>query len=105
MKFRHGHGFRRSLSAAGTSLAALFEAAGLSLDVALTARDADVINAYVRIGLGIGILACVAIDSIEDTDLVAVETSHLFESHTSWIGFRRGSVLRAYMYDSKRRMS
>jgi LysR family cys regulon transcriptional activator len=23
----------------------------------------------------------------------------LFEAHTTWIGFRRGSVLRAYMYE------
>jgi LysR family transcriptional regulator, cys regulon transcriptional activator len=82
-----------------SSLPALFEAAGLSLDVALTARDADVIKTYVRIGLGVGILACVAINSTADTDLVAVEASHLFEGHSTWIGFRRGSVLRAYMYD------
>jgi LysR family cys regulon transcriptional activator len=82
-----------------SSLPALFETAGLSLDVALTARDADVIKTYVRIGLGIGILACVAIDSTADADLVALDASHLFESHTTWIGFRRGSVLRAYMYD------
>src|SRR5260221_9668537 len=34
----------------------LFETAGLSLDVALTARDSDVIKTYVRIGLGVGIL-------------------------------------------------
>ena len=40
-----------------SSLPALFETAGLSLDVALTARDSDVIKTYVRIGLGVGILA------------------------------------------------
>jgi LysR family transcriptional regulator, cys regulon transcriptional activator len=39
-----------------SSLPALFETAGLSLDVALTARDSDVIKTYVRIGLGVGIL-------------------------------------------------
>jgi LysR family transcriptional regulator, cys regulon transcriptional activator len=82
-----------------SSLPALFETAGLSLDVALTARDADVIKTYVRIGLGIGILACVALDATADADLVALDASHLFERHTTWIGFRRGSVLRAYMYD------
>ncbi len=37
-----------------SSLPALFETAGLSLDVALTARDSDVIKTYVRIGLGVG---------------------------------------------------
>jgi LysR family transcriptional regulator, cys regulon transcriptional activator len=52
-----------------SSLPALFETAGLSLDVALTARDADVIKTYVRIGLGVGILACVALDPRADADL------------------------------------
>src|ERR1700677_3249212 len=82
-----------------SSLPALFERARLSLNVALTARDADVIKTYVRIGLGVGILACVALDTTADADLVALDASHLFESHTTWIGFRRGSVLRVYMYD------
>jgi LysR family transcriptional regulator, cys regulon transcriptional activator len=82
-----------------SSLPALFETAGLSLNVALTARDADVIKTYVRIGLGVGILACVALDKTADADLVVLDASHLFESHTTWIGFRRGSVLRVYMYD------
>jgi LysR family transcriptional regulator, cys regulon transcriptional activator len=82
-----------------SSLPALFEAAGLSLDVALTARDADVIKTYVRVGLGVGILASVAIDPAADTDLVVLDASHLFESHATWIGFRRGSVLRVYMYE------
>jgi LysR family cys regulon transcriptional activator len=82
-----------------SSISAEFEAAGLPFDVALTARDADVIKTYVRIGLGVGILASVAFDPTTDDDLVALDASHLFESQTSWIGFRRGSVLRAYMYD------
>ena len=82
-----------------SSLTDQFEAAGLSLDVALTARDADVIMTYVRVGLGVGILAGVAFDPASDQDLVALNASHLFESHTTWIGFRRGSVLRGYMYD------
>jgi LysR family cys regulon transcriptional activator len=82
-----------------SSLPVLFAAAGLSLDVALTARDADVIKTYIRIGLGVGIMACVAMDPKDDGDLVVLDASHLFESHTTWIGFRRASVLRVYMYD------
>jgi len=39
------------------SLYALFETAGLSLNVSLTARDSDVLKTYVRAGLGVGILA------------------------------------------------
>src|SRR6202046_2037929 len=82
-----------------SSLPALFESAGLSLNVALTARDADVIKTYVRIGLGVGILACVAFDPKVDADLIALDAAHLFEGHTTWIGFRRSALLRAYMYE------
>jgi LysR family transcriptional regulator, cys regulon transcriptional activator len=82
-----------------SSLLALFETAGLSLNVALTARDADVIKTYVRVGLGVGILAKIAVDPIIDSDLLTLDAAHLFEGHTTWIGFRRGALLRAYMYE------
>src|SRR6201998_1726263 len=82
-----------------SSLPALFETAGLSLDVALTARDSDVIKTYVRIGLGVGILARLAIDRADDSDLAVLDAAHLFEGHTTWIGFRRSALLRAYMYE------
>ena len=72
---------------------------GLSLDVALTARDSDVIKTYVRIGLGVGIVARLSIDPIADSDLVVLDAAHLFEGHTTWIGFRRSALLRAYMYE------
>jgi LysR family cys regulon transcriptional activator len=82
-----------------SSLPALFETAGLSLDVALTARDSDVIKTYVRIGLGVGILAKLAVDPVLDSDLIALDAAHLFEGHSTWIGFRRGALLRDYMYE------
>ncbi len=88
-----------------SSLPALFEAAGLSLDVALTAQDADVIKTYVRVGLGVGIVASVAIDPASDADLVALNASHLFEGHTTWVGFRRGGLLRGYMYEFIERLA
>ena len=68
-------------------------------NVVLTARDADVIKTYVRLGLGIGIVASMAIDPVQDADLVEIDTSHLFPAHTSWIGFRRGGLLRKYQID------
>lgn len=88
-----------------SSLPALFEAAGLSPDFALTAQDADVIKTYVRIGLGVGIVAGVAIDPAGDADLVVRDARHLFAGHTTWVGFRRGSLLRAYMYDFLERLA
>src|SRR5690606_20935741 len=66
---------------------------------ALTARDADVIKTYVRLGLGIGIVASMAMDPREDADLVSIDASHLFPAHSTWVGFHQGALLRGYMYD------
>jgi LysR family cys regulon transcriptional activator len=82
-----------------SSLPQIFAKAGLTANVALTARDADVIKTYVRLGFGVGILADVAVDPEADRDLVSIDASHLFPLHTTWIGFTRGGLLRRYMYD------
>jgi LysR family cys regulon transcriptional activator len=82
-----------------SSLYEIFANDGLVPNVVLTARDADVIKTYVRLGLGIGIVASMAIDPEEDADLVAIDTSHLFPEHVTWIGFRRGGLLRKYQLD------
>jgi LysR family cys regulon transcriptional activator len=76
-----------------------FAAHGLRPDVVLTAVDADVIKTYVRLGLGIGIIASMAYDPKTDSDLVRLSADHLFEPSTTHIGFRRGMYLRGYMYD------
>lgn len=72
---------------------------GLAPKVVFTAADADVIKTYVRLGLGIGIIASMAFDETIDSDLVALDASHLFEPSTTKIGFRRGTFLRGFMYD------
>lgn len=76
-----------------------FNAKGLSPKVVFTAADADVIKTYVRLGLGVGIVAKMAYDPALDDDLVAIDASHLFEPSITKIGFRRGTFLRGYMYD------
>lgn len=76
-----------------------FNDRGLVPKVVFTATDADVIKTYVRLGLGIGIVAHMAHDPVKDTDLVALEASHLFKPSITSIGFRRGTYLRSYMYD------
>ncbi len=76
-----------------------FNQAGLTPKIVFTATDADVIKTYVRLGVGIGVVASMAIDEEVDTDLVRIDASHLFEYSTTKIGFRRGNFLRGYMYD------
>lgn len=67
--------------------------------VVFTATDADVIKTYVRLGLGVGIIASMAHDPVLDSDLVCLEAKHLFQASTTKIGFRRGAFLRGFMYD------
>ncbi len=72
---------------------------GLVPKVVFTAADADVIKTYVRLGLGIGIVARMAYDEEADSDLVALDASHLFAPSVTKIGCRRGTFLRGYMYE------
>ncbi len=72
---------------------------GLAPKVVFTAADADVIKTYVRLGLGVGIIAKMAYNEELDSDLVALDASHLFQPSTTKIGFRRGTFLRGYMYE------
>lgn len=77
-----------------------FRHEGLSANVVFTATDADVIKTYVRLGLGIGIIAQMAFDPLTDgKDLVALPAAHLFEASVTHIGFRRGTFLRGFMFD------
>jgi len=82
-----------------SSLHSVFAREGLVPKVALTARDSDVIKTYVRLGLGVGIVASVAIESMHDADLAVLDASHLFPIHTTWVGFRRGTLLRNFAYE------
>lgn len=76
-----------------------FTARGLTPRVVFTAADADVIKTYVKLGLGIGIIARMAFDEKNDSELVALDASHIFDSSITKIGFQRGLSLRAYMLD------
>jgi LysR family cys regulon transcriptional activator len=77
----------------------VFRNAQLKPVVAFTATDADVIKTYVRLGMGVGIVAKMAYDSRQDQDLVQLDAGHLFAANVTKIGFRRGMFLRCYMYD------
>lgn len=76
-----------------------FDFEGLTPKVVFTAADADVIKTYVKLGLGIGIIAQMAFDEKIDNDLVSIDASHLFSASITKIGFLRGTFLRGYMYD------
>ena len=81
-----------------SSLKKAFADQGLVPEVVFTARDADVIKTYVKMGMGVGIIASMSQDC-EEAGLRAIEAPGLFPRSTTWIGFRRDAVLTKYMVD------
>ena len=82
-----------------SSLKRAFAEEGLEPDVVFTARDADVIKTYVRMGMGVGIVASMAADSDDKESLQLIDAEGLFPRSTTWIGYRKNAVLRRYMFD------
>ena len=82
-----------------SSLKRAFADEGLEPDVVFTARDADVIKTYVRMGLGVGIVASMAADCADKKDLQVIDAEGLFPRSTTWIGYRKNAVLRRYMVE------
>jgi len=76
-----------------------FNAQNLEPQVVFTAVDADVIKTYVKLGLGVGIIAKMAYDPEVDKDLIALDASHLFGSSVTKIAIRKDSFVRRYIYD------
>ena len=76
-----------------------FAARGLTPNVVFTATDSDVIKTYVRLGLGVGIIAKMGYDPELDQGLCALDASHLFNNSTTRIGLKHNAYLRSYMYD------
>jgi LysR family cys regulon transcriptional activator len=71
----------------------------LQPEVVLEAIDSDVIKTYVRLGLGVGILAEMAVrDDPPGGDLVARPAGHLFGMNVSRVAFKRGAYLRNFVY-------
>ena len=75
-----------------------FERAEVVPDIVMTALDADVIKAYVELGLGIGIIASMACSAERDPHLRLLDARHLFDANTSRIAVRRNTYLRGYAY-------
>lgn len=75
-----------------------FAREGLDPEVVLTAMDADVIKTYVELGMGVGIVASIAVDPERDRHLRMLDARHLFEVNLTRLAIRRGSWLRGYAY-------
>lgn len=73
-----------------------FRKARLETDIVLTAMDSDVIQQYVGLGLGVGIVASMAVENGVASNLRTIEAGHLFAVNTTRLAVRRGAYLRGY---------
>jgi LysR family cys regulon transcriptional activator len=82
-----------------TRVDAAFAHRRLKPNVVLEAIDSDVIKTYVRLGLGVGIVAEMAVreDGLGG-ELVAKPAGHLFGLNVSRVAFKRGAYLRNFVY-------
>ncbi len=76
-----------------------FARARLKINVALEAIDSDVIKTYVKLGMGVGIVAETAVrDDPPGGELVARPLGHLFGTNVTRVAFKRGAYLRHFVY-------
>ncbi len=71
---------------------AAFAQVGITPDIVLSAQDSDVIKTYVELGMGVGILADMAIDSVKDSNLIRLNAEHLFSANTVWFGLKKSKL-------------
>ena len=82
-----------------TKIDQAFAAKRLSPRIALEAIDSDVIKTYVRLGLGVGIVAEMAIrDDGTNSDLIALPAGSLFGVNVARVAFKRSVYLRNFLY-------
>ncbi|MEP4378274.1 MAG: LysR substrate-binding domain-containing protein [Alphaproteobacteria bacterium] len=83
----------------GMAVKRAFEREGLAPEIVISATDAEVIKAYVRIGLGVAVVPAVAFDAELDKPLEAVDATDLFGILKAQIILHPETFLREYMYD------
>jgi LysR family cys regulon transcriptional activator len=76
-----------------------FASRHLTPNIVLEAIDSDVIKTYVRLGMGVGIVAEMAMrEEPVGSDLVARPLGTLLGSNVTRVAFKRGAYLRNYVY-------
>ena len=75
-----------------------FAAKKLQPRIALEAIDSDVIKTYVRLGLGVGIVAEMAVKDDPVQDLLVRPLGPLLGMNVARVAFKRGAYLRHFVY-------
>ncbi len=81
-----------------------FSAKHIAPDIILTAMDSDVIQQYVSMGLGVGIIASMAAEHLPK-GLRPIPAGHLFATNVTRVAVRRGAFLREYAIDFIRQLA
>lgn len=82
-----------------TKIDEAFAAKRLQPRIALEAIDSDVIKTYVRLGLGVGIVAEMAMkDDGTNSDLISLPAGQLFGLNVARVAFKRSAYLRNFVY-------
>ena len=85
-----------------TKIDAAFATRKLPTRIALEAIDSDVITTYVRLGLGLGIAAEMAVRDLQQeggkSGLVVRPAGHLFGQNMTRVAFKRSAYLRNFVY-------
>jgi len=77
---------------------AKFKEHGFAPEIVFSATDCEVIKSYVRMGLGVGIIANMAYEEHLDADLVKIPIEHLFQPSLVNVVFDRNLYFREYIF-------
>lgn len=89
----------------GSDLNQAFNRANQSPNIVFSTTDAELIKTYVKLGVGVGIVAKMAVNDNANDDFAVLNAGHIFPYSTTYVVFKRSLFLRRYMYDFIRQFS
>ncbi len=87
-----------SLGGVKNPIQAKFQEFGFAPEIVFSATDCEVIKTYVRMGLGVGIIANMAFEPNNDSDLECISLDHLFAPSLVNVVFDRNLYFREYIF-------
>lgn len=74
-----------------------FKQAGREPDIILSAADSDIIKTYVRLDMGVGIIAATSYEPGNDSDLAALDLCHLISQSVTKVAYLKRLYLPTYL--------
>lgn len=93
-----------SISRRDGAIVRCFDRAGVTFQMACSAPDSEVVKAYVRAGLGVGLVPEMAVDDAAE-DLAAVRVDPRLPTSTAWAVLPPDRVARDYVIDLVMRLA